>query len=173
MLTGRPAVTGDDPAAVLASSRMAGPGISGLPPVIGAVIAKAMAPDPADRYPDAASFRDALDAVDAPVDPEAPTAVVPVPGPVPEGRLPSVTVDPRRAAVLGAGLAAALIVLVALARPAAPATPGSADARAGQASLPAATPASPSFDASLAPAVAPPHGNHGNGRGNGNGKGKD
>jgi serine/threonine-protein kinase len=84
MLTGVPAVTATDPVGALAASQAAPTTLEGVPPYLASVIAKAMATDPADRYPDAVALRDAL-AVDGPaVDPNAVTAVVPivaVPGP--------------------------------------------------------------------------------------------
>lgn len=174
MLTGRPAVTGDDPAAVLAAGRLAGPDTSDLPPAIGAVIVRAMAADPAHRYPDAAAFRDALEALDAPVDPEAATAIVSLPIPGSHWRRPSVTREPRRTIALAAGLAAALLFIVALGRPTDPAAPGPAVAGAGQASLPVTSPVLPSLDATIAPSSGPGHGDGGGkGHGNGNGKGRD
>src|SRR5512147_2919295 len=103
MLTGRQAVATDDPAAALAASRAGGPDLDGLPRGLRTVVAQAMAIDPADRFRDAAAFRDACDAVHASVDPEAPTAIVPLavaPAPM---RLPSLSIGPRRAAAVGAG----------------------------------------------------------------------
>ena len=71
MLTGVAAVTASDPAGALAA---------GVPPYLASVIGRAMATDPADRYPDAVALRDALAADGAPVDPNAMTAVVPIVG---------------------------------------------------------------------------------------------
>ena len=79
MLTGVPAVTATDPVGALAASQAAPSTLEGVPPYLASVIAQAMATDPADRYPDAIALRDALAADGAPVDPNAVTAVVPIP----------------------------------------------------------------------------------------------
>ena len=80
MLTGVPAVTATDPVGALAASQAAPATLEGVPPYLASVIARAMATDPADRYPDAMALRDALAADGAPVDPNAVTAVVPIVG---------------------------------------------------------------------------------------------
>jgi hypothetical protein len=80
MLTGAPAVTASDPVGALAASQAAPATLDGLPPYLASVIGRAMATDPADRYPDAVALRDALAADGPPVDPDALTAVVPVVG---------------------------------------------------------------------------------------------
>ena len=80
MLTGVPAVTASDPVGALAASQAAPATLEGVPPYLASVIARAMATDPADRYPDAVALRDALAADGAPVDPNAMTAVVPIVG---------------------------------------------------------------------------------------------
>jgi serine/threonine-protein kinase len=48
-----------------------------VPPSIAAIVRCATAQDPLDRYPDAAAFRDAVEAIDL-VDPDRETAVIPV-----------------------------------------------------------------------------------------------
>ena len=78
MLTGMPAVTATDPVGALAASQAAPSTLEGVPPYLATVITRAMATDPADRYPDAVALRDALAADGAPVDPNAATAVVPI-----------------------------------------------------------------------------------------------
>jgi serine/threonine-protein kinase len=90
MLTGQPAVLGDDPAGALAASRAAPAGLDALPPALATVVSRAMATDPVDRYPDAIALRDALtvsgaEAIpiaptdpDAAADPDAATTVVPL-----------------------------------------------------------------------------------------------
>jgi serine/threonine-protein kinase len=127
MLTGRPAVQAADPAGALAASRAAPPVLVALPPALAAVVTRAMATEPADRYPDAIALRDALTAPgvaltdDAPIDPEAATAVVPLP-PSP-GADPAAAEDPARdreparhlgrlAALVVGGLFAATAVFV-------------------------------------------------------------
>ncbi|MEO8437704.1 MAG: serine/threonine-protein kinase [Chloroflexota bacterium] len=80
MLTGRPAVAATDPTGALAASLAAPGDLEGLSPYLASVVTRAMAPDPADRYPDAVTLGDALAADGAAVDPDALTAVVPVPG---------------------------------------------------------------------------------------------
>ena len=80
MLTGVPAVTASDPVGALAASQAAPATLDGVPPYLASVIGRAMATDPADRYPDAVALRDALAADGAPVDPNAMTAVVPIVG---------------------------------------------------------------------------------------------
>jgi eukaryotic-like serine/threonine-protein kinase len=112
MLTGRPAVTNTDPAAALAASQAAPPALDALPAPLAAVVARAMAPDPDDRYPDAPALRDAMVAAEASVDPDAVTAVVPLAGPSVAGARPdagpilvpgdaSVRVDRPRPALAG------------------------------------------------------------------------
>jgi hypothetical protein len=80
MLTGVPAVAATDPVGALAASEAAPVTLDGVPPYLASVIGRAMAADPADRYPDAVALRDALAADGAPVDPDAMTAVVPIVG---------------------------------------------------------------------------------------------
>jgi len=79
MLTGRPAVSNDDPASALAASRAAPPSLAGLPAGLAAVVARAMTPEPADRYPDAIAMRDALALQDVRGDPDGLTTVMPIP----------------------------------------------------------------------------------------------
>jgi hypothetical protein len=97
----------------------------GVPPTLAAVVERAMAKEPGDRFPSAAAFRDALDGVDlaAPVVDDAtrtivaaagpPTAVAPaVPAPAPPPPPARRPPPPDRSS--GAGWAAALVVLVVL-----------------------------------------------------------
>ena len=145
MLTGVPAVTASDPVGALAASQAAPATLDGVPPYLASVIGRAMATDPADRYPDAVALRDALAADGAPVDPNAMTAVVPIVGiataagaagagplvdaPAPAVRRPPQTLVPplgpveapsrrrgsMRPGILTAGLVLAAVVLFALA----------------------------------------------------------
>src|SRR6186997_1411891 len=132
MLTGVPAVTASDPVGALAASQAAPATLEGVPPYLASVIGRAMATDPADRYPDALALRDALAADGAPVDPNAMTAVVPIVGvaasdeeplPAQTASLPPVgPVDApsrrrgsMRPGILTAGLVLAAVVLFALA----------------------------------------------------------
>jgi serine/threonine-protein kinase len=80
MLTGVAAVAASDPVGALAASQAAPATFEGLPPYLASVVGRAMATDPADRYPDAVALRDALAADGAAVDPNAMTAVVPIVG---------------------------------------------------------------------------------------------
>src|SRR6187402_2267133 len=110
MLTGTPAVTATDPVGALAASQAAPTTLDGVPPYLASVISQAMATDPADRYPDAIALRDALAADGAAVDPNALTAVVPIPvlapppavaaAPAPAPAVP-VTALPAAATVVG------------------------------------------------------------------------
>ena len=70
--------------------------MDGLSPGLAAIVGRAMSLDPADRYPDAGAFRDALLAADGTVDAEARTAVVPIVPIVPSE--PAVTAAPAVAA---------------------------------------------------------------------------
>ena len=88
MLTGRPAVAAVDPAGALAASRAAPADLDQLPAALAPVVARAMATDPAERYPDASALRDALTAADAPVDPDAATRAIPL-----EALAPAAVVD--------------------------------------------------------------------------------
>ena len=137
MLTGVPAVTAADPVGALAASQAAPATLEGVPPYLASVIGRAMATDPADRYPDAVALRDALAADGAPVDPNAMTAVVPIANapaavalqpvaaqlPVPVAALPplgpadapSRRRGSMRPGILTAGLVLAAVVLFALA----------------------------------------------------------
>ncbi len=116
MLTGVPAVTATDPVGALAASQAAPSTLEGVPPYLASVIVHAMATAPADRYPDAIALRDALAADGAPIDPNAVTAVVPIPAVV----APPVVTAPTRSPAL---------------------TPISPVPAAGAAVLPAAVPA--------------------------------
>jgi serine/threonine-protein kinase len=97
MLTGVPAVTASDPVGALAASQAAPATLEGVPPYLASVIDRAMATDPADRYPDAVALRDALAADGAPVDPNAMTAVVPIVAPV----ATVAAIAPRASAIAG------------------------------------------------------------------------
>jgi serine/threonine protein kinase len=95
MLTAKPAVINDDPAGALAASRSAPLDLDVLPPILGSIVVKAMAPEPADRYADAAALRDALAAREHWVDPDGVTAVVALSG---SGRTDSASEAPPGAA---------------------------------------------------------------------------
>lgn len=171
MLTGRPAVTGDDPAAVLAAGRTIGPDLEDLPLGIRALLVQAMASDPADRYRDAAAFRDAIDALDTPVDPAAATAVIPLADARPSPRLPSLSSGAWRAAAAGAGLTAGLLVLIAAMG--APGPAGSDHAAAGLGG-PSVVPIATGTSTPAPAADQVPDPTHGNqGKAHGHGKGKD
>jgi serine/threonine-protein kinase len=170
MLTARPAVTGDDPAAVLAAGRTAGPDLADLPLGIRAVLARAMAVDPADRYRDAAAFRDAIDTLDAPVDPAAATAVIPLADPRTSPRLPSLSSGAWRAAAIGAGLTASLLLLVA--SMGASGTVGSDRAATGLGG-PSSVPVATSMSGATPAATQAPATQGNRGKGHGHGKGKD
>jgi serine/threonine-protein kinase len=79
MLTGTPAVAATDPAGAYAASLDAPPALDGLPPYLGRVVARAMAAEPADRYPDAIALRDALAERPTAIEPDAATTVIPIP----------------------------------------------------------------------------------------------
>jgi serine/threonine-protein kinase len=78
MLSGRPAVGGDGVTAPSTELTRRPPDTDDLPAGLASIVRRAMAPDPADRYPDAAAFRDALFASDGAIDPLAETAIVPL-----------------------------------------------------------------------------------------------
>ncbi len=78
MLTGSPAIPTNDPAGALAASRQVPADLDGLSAPVAAVVAKAMAVDPADRYPNAIALRDALLVAEAPASPDDPTMLVPL-----------------------------------------------------------------------------------------------
>jgi len=179
MLTGSPAVSNMDPAGALEASLAAPPSLDALPPSLASVVGRAMAPDPADRYPDATALREAMLAAVAPVDPDAATAVVPLPPPrapsvtssVAPDRVPAVARRPTRGVrrsivvALGAVLGVALLVaLVGSGLPAGAARPIDAVQR----SDPPSSPVVASPDASATPAESGP----GDGKGKGKGKGK-
>ena len=173
MLTGRPAIPVDDPAAALAAAWATARNMADLPPDLASVVSRAMAPEPLDRYVDAAAFRDALGALDAPVDPDAATAAVPVVLGRREDVEPWPPAARRRAMLLGGALTAVLLAFVAMASLAGPAGLEQADAGASQVAVPAVT---PTIGATPVPTVDTGtqvgHGN-GNRHGRGNGKGKD
>jgi serine/threonine-protein kinase len=170
MLTARPAVTGHDPAAVLAAGRSAGPDLEDLPLRIRAVLARAMAVDPADRYRDAAAFRDAIEALDVPVDPTAATAVIPLAAARSSPLLPSLSRGAWRAAAVGAALTFALLVLIASVGAPGRAGTDQAAGPGGPSIVPVATSTSTKVPA-VVPLPDPTHGNQG--KGHGHGKGKD
>jgi eukaryotic-like serine/threonine-protein kinase len=171
MLTGRPAVGADAAAALTSGAHDRLLEIASLPPALAAIVRRAMAPAPADRYQDAAAFRDALLTSDLSVDPFAETAVVPLAptldGPRPQqarrGLLVGLSSVDRAAAVFFGGVGAiTLAVLVAL-----------GVGSAGQAASPSEPPpASVQVPPSPIDAVVTPSPDGGNGNGNGNGKGK-
>ena len=169
MLTARPAVSGDDPAAVLAAGR-AGPDLGDVPRGIRDVLARAMAIDPLDRHRDAADFRDAIDALDVPVDPEAATAVIPLTRARTSPRLVSLPIGTWRAAAVGSGLAVALLVLIL--SMGAPSPAGTDQTAAGLGGPSSAPPSSLSSPAPAALPVADPTPSN-PGKGHGHGKGKD
>ncbi len=191
MLTGRAAVAAVDPAAALAASLAAPGDLAGLSPYLASVVATAMAPDPADRYPDAVALRDALAADGAPIDPDALTAVVPIPVIASEATpaladfvpvAATAEVRPARQPVrirqraTGLILAALVAAAAVFAVAASDLTSGSRGPGAGAVGIPgssasaaprATATAQPSLSA--APATAKPK----PGKGNGNGKGSD
>ena len=79
MLTGRPAVAAGDPAGAVVASQTLPGDLDALPAGLAPIVARAMAPDPAARFADAAAFRDALTELEAPVDPDAATQAIAVP----------------------------------------------------------------------------------------------
>ncbi|MEO5884261.1 MAG: serine/threonine-protein kinase [Candidatus Limnocylindrales bacterium] len=184
MLTGSPAVPSNDPAGALAASRQAPPDLNDLAAPVAAVVAKAMAVDPADRYPDAIAFRDALLVAESPAGADDPTVQVSLPiavgqvgigdssAPGPGRSLSSGRVAGRWAALVLAGViaAAAAFALAAAGR--------SEDPGQSVAPNPASTPsitARPVAKPTLAPVVAPKPDSKpkGNDKGDDNGKGKD
>jgi serine/threonine-protein kinase len=114
MLTGSPAVSNTDPAAALEASLAAPPPLDGLPPSLAAVVARAMSPDPADRYGDATELREGMLAAVARVDPEALTIEVSIPPPDPGVTRP-VADDPLRPSAAGTSRRARRSIAVALA----------------------------------------------------------
>ena len=194
MLAGRPAVSADAAGAVASRAGDLRLGIASLPPALAAVVLRAMAPDPADRYSDASAFRDALLTSDLSVDPLAETAIVPLvpalgsplvpalasplvpalasPRPEEAGRrrLGGLSSVDRAAAVFfGAVGAIALAVLVALG------LGGEGRAAVQSEPPPASIQVAPSpIDAVVTPSPdADNAGGGDNGKGQGNGNGKD
>jgi serine/threonine-protein kinase len=78
MLTGEPAIAGTDPGTVGHAVNGAAPGLDEAPPAVAAVVRLALSPEPANRYPNAGAFRDALSRLDAGADQDAPTALIPI-----------------------------------------------------------------------------------------------
>ena len=180
MLAGSPAVTNMDPAAALEANRAAPPSLDGLPPSLAPVVARAMATDPADRYPDAGDLREAMLAAVAPVDPDAQTAqirIVSLETPPPRSGTAAASAAPARRgprqptrgwiAIALAGLlgAAVLVALVGSNLPTGAARPTDAAGRTVAPSEPLAVPAR----ATAIPTGVDP----GKGKGGGNGKGGD
>lgn len=177
MLTGRPAIPGDDAAAMLSGPRNAPTDTSALPPWLATIVGRAMSTDPAERYPTAAAFRDALFGAehaehDAPaIDLEAATQLIRLAPPVAVARRrvgggwPS-PVD-RAASVFFGGVA--LVVLAAAV------ALGIGDA--GQGPGPSSVPVEPTIAATpviedAAVSAEPDGEDRGSGRGRGKGKGK-
>jgi hypothetical protein len=202
MLTGVPAVTATDPVGALAASQAAPSTLEGVPPYLASVIVQAMATDPADRYPDAIALRDALAADGAPVDPNALTAVVPIPTPVapavfaapaveslaavpaaaaamPPAAAPPI-VDAHRSRPAGpwavgmllAGVVLAAAVLFAVAGSSLLAGGGDGTG-SGAGDAPQATATEPAPSAQPAGTATPTKGKPGKGNGNGKGNGKN
>ena len=198
MLTGVPAVTATDPAGALVASKAAPVSLDGIPPYLASVITQAMATDPADRYADAVALRDALAADGAPVDPNAVTAVVPIPVlapeivsvPVPAPSSSAVPVTPaaemgvqsaavpagprarprgpRRRSMFMAGVVLAAVVLFAVAGSSLLAGAGGTKG-SGAGEVPQATASEPA--PSVAPAETPQPAKTKPGKGNGKGNG--
>ena len=187
MVTGSPAIPTSDPAGALTASRQAPADLDGLGAPVAAVVARAMAVDPADRYPDAIALRDALLEAESPPGPGDQTVVVPLPvavdqagtagaaapGPVRRSRL-NPMIGGRWAALVLAGLigAGAAFALAAAGRSE---DPGQSVAPAAS-MTPAVTP-SPKPKPTAAP-VAPkpdpkPRGKDDKGKGDDNGQGRD
>jgi serine/threonine protein kinase len=179
MLTGVPAVTATDPVGALAASQAAPSTLDGVPLYLASIIAQAMATDPADRYPDAIALRDALSADGAPVDPNAETAVVPIPAlaePAVVASLAAVDVPPPpseppssrpvaheggsrprstlRLGILTAGFALVVVVLLALAGSSLLAGSGDGNG-SGAGAVPQATASEPAPSAAPAETVQP------------------
>jgi serine/threonine-protein kinase len=128
MLTGTRAFAGETPAAI-AVARIDAPAPSprsidpAIPAAVDAVVARALAPDPTDRYPNGAAFADALDGllVDRTIDPAGDTQRVALPtwpgataglgGGAPASRTRAASGN-RRPGVVTAALAAGVIVAV-------------------------------------------------------------
>ena len=78
MLAGRPAVDGEA-RTVSGGGPGHAPDTSSMPPALGTIVQRAMAPDPANRYADAGAFRDALLSGEGIVNPLDETTIVPLP----------------------------------------------------------------------------------------------
>ena len=186
MVTGVPAVTASDSVGALAASQAAPATLEGVPPYLASVIGRAMATDPADRYPDAVALRDALAADGAPIDPNAMTAVVPIAtaaeaAPPPAAQQPPVQAAPlppvgrvdapsrrrgsMRPGILTAGLVLAAVVLFALAGTSllAGVTDGGTGSRAAASTQPTAS--QPVLSAKPAAAKPTPNPKPGKGKG--------
>lgn len=120
MLTGRPAQPGIDATTML---NVPAPDLAldDMPAEVAAILRRAMATDPADRFADAGAFRDALGALEEAVESDADTVVVPLVPPVtgrPRGSIaprPSMSPVDRAASVfVGAVAVVALVVTAAL-----------------------------------------------------------
>jgi serine/threonine-protein kinase len=177
MLTGQPAVTATDPAGALVASRAAPTDVTLLPADMAGIVGRAMATDPAERYPDAAALRDALAMAEAPVDPDAATRAIAVPvavaaaetagpAPAPSDRLSEPTA-PRRSDRRAAWVALALGVALAAGALAfgAGSNGGSTPSEAPPAAVDA--PATPAPTAVPTPQRAVAKGPAGNGKGKG------
>ena len=181
MVTGRPAVPGFDGLDVVAARHDPPADAATLPGGLGEVVRRAMAVDPADRFPSAADFRDAvLDAAaaDVWVDDETVTVVVPLPAATASSRVSAVVppsgrlspVDRAAAAFFGGVLLVALVI--ALGSVALGLDRGS-EVRTAAESAPPAEVRIPSIETVATPAPPEPRGDgRGNGRGKGHGKDK-
>jgi serine/threonine-protein kinase len=182
MLTGRPAVPVVDPAGALAASRAAPPALDGLPSDLAEVVTRAMATEPADRYPDAITLRDALTVPNVvldgepPVDHDAATAVVPLaPSPPAQPAVAAASTSRgRRPPPARAGRMIALVVGGLIAASAVFAVAGSGTfTGAGSGAGGARASAAPSVRPTVAPTPEPTSDSgSGAAKGKGNGKGK-
>jgi eukaryotic-like serine/threonine-protein kinase len=177
MLVGHPAVAVGEPQAGTDAEPGPVPETAALPPALAAVVRRAMAPDPNERYADAGAFRDAVLAGDGFVDPHAETAVVPLAASVARGpaaaTLPSASrgfsaVDRAAAVFFSGAVAVTIAVAVVLGL-------GGAD---GTTAPPSAPPArvidiAPSPTDTVATPAPDDNSGPGNGKGNGKGKGND
>jgi serine/threonine-protein kinase len=184
MVTGRPAIPSTDATDVLAARHGPPDDAATLPGGLGGVVRRAMAVNPADRYPGAAAFRDALlgaELADRTPDQEGPTQVVPL-SPLPANasslvlaRAPAARLSPvDRAAAGFFGVVLLVAMVVAIGSIALGLERRGDEVTTAAASPPVVEAAGPTPETTVAPATigAQRGEGPGNGRGKGHGKGK-
>jgi serine/threonine protein kinase len=187
MVTGRSVVSGTAALVVFSGEAHLPPPTDDLPRALAAIVRRALSPKPEDRYPDAASMRDALFELEdvTPTDAfaDAPTVPIPVAStlrPATPSHRPSVggwpsPVDRAASVFFGVVMAVALSAMLLLGLVGGGGGVADGSVRADTEPLPSSSPAAPPTVGATPPPAEGDGAGRGkdNGGGNGKGKGRD